>query len=50
MQIQSQVPAFCSEFQNDSTPMELGSLTGTTGQIVSTFSGTETTRTIAASF
>jgi len=50
MQITSQVPAFCSEFQNNATPLELGSLTGPTGQIVPSFTGTETSRTIAASF
>lgn len=50
MVIQSQVAPFCSEFQSNAAPMELGMLTGPTGQIVSTFNGSETERDVAASF
>ncbi len=50
MVIQTQVPPYCSELSISSTPMNLGTLTGATGQIVSTFNGTETERELAASF
>lgn len=47
--VKSQVAPFCSELSISSTPMDLGSLTGATGQIVSDFSGTDE-RELAASF
>ena len=47
--VQSQVAPFCSEFAISQDPLNLGSLTGATGQIVSAFSGTAQ-REIAASF
>lgn len=47
--VQSQVAPFCSELSISSDAMELGSLTGATGQIVSDFSGTDE-RELAASF
>ena len=49
--VQSQVAPFCSELTVSSTPMNLGSLTGPTGQTVSSFqSGAETERELATSF
>jgi hypothetical protein len=51
MTVQSQVAPFCSELSVSSAPMNLGSLTGPTGQIVPSFgSGAETERELAASF
>lgn len=47
--VQSQVVPFCSELSVSSTPMDLGALTGATGQIVSDFIGTDE-RELAASF
>lgn len=47
--VKSQVAPFCSELSISSTPINLGSLTGATGQIVSDFSGTDE-RELAASF
>lgn len=50
--VQTNVPAFCSQFSSGSaTPaMNLGALTGATGQIVATFSSTDTQRELAAQF
>ena len=49
--VQSQVAPFCSELTVSSTPMDLGTLTGPTGQIVPNFSGAaESQRQLAASF
>jgi hypothetical protein len=49
--VESQVAPFCSEFTVSSTPMNLGSLTGPTGQIVPNFNGAvESQRELAASF
>ena len=51
MNVQSQVAPFCSEFTANPAPMNLGSLTGPTGQIVSSFAGgAETERELATSF
>jgi hypothetical protein len=51
MVINTSVPAFCSEMTVSSVPMNLGSLTGPTGQIVTDFSGaTEAERELATSF
>ena len=51
MTVQSQVAPFCSEFTVSATPMNLGTLTGATGQLVPSFaSGAETERELAASF
>ncbi len=51
MAVQSQVAPFCSELSVSSTAMELGSLTGATGQIVNDFSAAiENERQLAASF
>lgn len=45
------VPAFCSQLSASATPMDLGALTGATGQIVPTFSSTaQTQRQLAANF
>ena len=45
------VPAFCSQLSVSATPMNLGTLTGTTGQIVPAFSSTaQTQRQLAANF
>jgi hypothetical protein len=45
------VPAFCSQLSVSATPMDLGTLTGATGQIVPAFSSTaQTQRQLAASF
>jgi hypothetical protein len=47
--IQTQVPAFCSQFTVGPAPMNLGALTGASGQIVPAFaSGSETERQLAA--
>lgn len=49
--VQSQVAPFCSELSISSAPMDLGSLTGATGQIVNDFSGAiENERELATSF
>jgi hypothetical protein len=49
--VQSQVAPFCSELTVSSTPMDLGTLTGPTGQIVSSFNAAvESQRQLAASF
>lgn len=49
--VQSQVAPFCSELSVSSAPMNLGSLTGATGRIVSDFAGApERERQLAASF
>lgn len=49
--VQTTVQPFCSEMTVSSTPMNLGSLSGPTGQIVHDFSGaTESERELAASF
>ena len=49
--VQSQVAPFCSELSISSAPMDLGTLTGPTGQIVTNFNGaTENQRELAASF
>lgn len=49
--VQTAVPPFCSQFTTNLTPLNLGSLTGTTGQIVSTFDGAaQTQRQLSASF
>jgi hypothetical protein len=51
MTVQSQVTPFCSELSVSSAPMDLGTLTGPTGQIVSNFNGAvESQRELAASF
>lgn len=51
MTIQSQVAPYCSELSVNSAPMNLGNLTGTTGQVVANFNGApESTREISASF
>lgn len=48
---QTTVPAFCSQLSVSATPMDLGTLTGTTGQIVPAFSSTaQTQRQLAANF
>lgn len=39
MTVQTTVAPFCSEINASSTPMNLGSLTGSTGQLVSSFNG-----------
>jgi len=45
------VPAFCSQLSVSATPMDLGTLTGTTGQIVPAFASTaQTQRQLAANF
>lgn len=49
--VQSQVPPFCSQFSVGPAPMDLGALTGASGQIVSAFAtGSETERELSASF
>lgn len=49
--VQTTVPAFCSQLSSGTTPaMNLGSLTGATGQLVAAFNGTETQRELAANF
>ncbi len=50
MTVQSEVPPYCSELTVSSAPMNLGSLTGTTGQLVDDFSSGEDSREISASF
>jgi hypothetical protein len=51
MTVQSQVAPFCSELTVSSTPMNLGTLTGPTGQLVTSFTGgAETERELATSF
>ncbi|WP_077146972.1 hypothetical protein [Sphingopyxis sp. KK2] len=50
MVVTTTIPPYCSELAISSTPMNLGSLTGATGQIVNAFNGTETERQLAASF
>lgn len=51
MTVLTQVAPFCSEIMTSSTPMNLGSLTGPTGQIVPSFnSGAENVRELMASF
>jgi hypothetical protein len=51
MNVQSQVAPFCSELTVSATPMNLGTLTGPSGQLLSSFSsGAETERELAASF
>ena len=51
MTVQSEVPPYCSELTVSSAPMNLGSLTGTTGQIVADFNGApESSREISTSF
>jgi hypothetical protein len=48
---QTTVPAFCSQLSVGATPMDLGVLTGTTGQLVNSFaSSAQTERQLAASF
>ena len=48
---QTTVPAFCSQLSVSATPMDLGTLTGTTGQIVPAFSSTaQTQRQLATNF
>jgi hypothetical protein len=48
---QTTVPAFCSQLSVGGAPMDLGTLTGTTGQIVPAFSSTgQTQRQLAANF
>jgi hypothetical protein len=43
------VPAYCSQFSGGQTPMDLGALTGPTGQTVSTFASSAQTERILAS-
>jgi hypothetical protein len=48
---QTTVPAYCSQFSGGQTPMDLGTLTGPTGQTVSTFaSGAQTERILASNY
>ena len=49
--VQTTVPAFCSQFSVGQAPMDLGALTGATGQLVGTFaSGSQTERQLATNF
>lgn len=49
--VQTTVAPFCSEMTISSVPMNLGNLTGATGQVVNDFGGaTESERELAASF
>lgn len=51
MTVQSQVAPFCSELTVSATPMNLGTLTGASGQLLPSFSGgAETERELATSF
>lgn len=50
MVVQTLVPPFCSELSISSVPMQLGNLTGSTGQIVPSFGGSEVERELAVSF
>ena len=48
---QTTVPAYCSQFSSGQTPMDLGTLTGPSGQILTTFgSGAQTERQLSSNF
>jgi hypothetical protein len=50
MTVQSEVAPYCSELTVSSVPMNLGSLTSETGQLVDDFSNGEDSREISAAF